>query len=246
MKAIIYARFSPRRNADLCESCETQLEHSRAYCKLHKHVIVDEYRDDGFSGATDDRPGFQEALVHVCRIHGALIVYSLSRFARSLEHAITTVRHLERYRAQLISLHENIDTTNPAGRFVFHVFAALDQLERERIAERTSEAMLRHQSAGRLMGALPPYGYREGPPKIVTDAAGNTRTIRMLVEDPDEQAAVAEIARLHAEGLSHRTIAHRMDDSIHEPRGQAWCHATIRRILSRLSDSGTPPHQTEG
>jgi len=37
------------------------------------------------------------------------------------------------------------------GRFIFTLFSALAQLEREQIAEQTSTAMLRHQAKGRRM-----------------------------------------------------------------------------------------------
>lgn len=36
---------------------------------------------------------------------------------------------------------EDIDTTTPAGRLIFHVFASIAQFERERISERTKEGL---------------------------------------------------------------------------------------------------------
>jgi hypothetical protein len=53
--------------------------------------------------------------------------------------------------ADLAVIQEHVNTRSPMGRFIFTLFSALAQLEREQIAERTSTAMLRHQSKGRRM-----------------------------------------------------------------------------------------------
>jgi DNA invertase Pin-like site-specific DNA recombinase len=55
-----------------------------------------------------------------------LVVPSLDRLSRSLQDLITTVSELRRRGVGFTSLHENLDTTTPGGRLVFHVFAALD------------------------------------------------------------------------------------------------------------------------
>ena len=44
-KAICYSRFSPRPNADDCESIEVQLDRCRAYCKAHTYEIAGEFAD---------------------------------------------------------------------------------------------------------------------------------------------------------------------------------------------------------
>jgi DNA invertase Pin-like site-specific DNA recombinase len=74
------------------------------------------------SGRDTDRPELAACL------HGpgdTLVVSALDRPSRSLQDLITTVGDLRRRGAGFTSLHENLDTTTPGGRLVFHVFAAL-------------------------------------------------------------------------------------------------------------------------
>ena len=52
------------------------------------------------------------------------MVPALDRLSRSLSDLITTVADLRRRGVGFTSLHENLDTTTPGGRLVFHVFAA--------------------------------------------------------------------------------------------------------------------------
>jgi DNA invertase Pin-like site-specific DNA recombinase len=52
---------------------------------------------------------------------------------------------------------EDIDTTIPAGRLVFHVFASIAQFERERISERTKEGLEAARKRGRVSGSPLPY-----------------------------------------------------------------------------------------
>src|SRR6478609_6398553 len=51
MKAILYARFSPRPSAKECESCERQFEDMEAFCAKHGWEIVDRFHDKAVSGA---------------------------------------------------------------------------------------------------------------------------------------------------------------------------------------------------
>lgn len=53
------------------------------------------------------------------------------------------------------SLAEDIDTTTPAGRLIFHVLASIAQFERARIAEQTKEGLSAARKRGRIGGRPP-------------------------------------------------------------------------------------------
>ena len=223
MNAILYARFSPRKNAEDCESVETQLDRARQYCGAAGMEIIGEYSDKGLSGArADNRPGLADALDHVCRVKACLVVYSLSRLARNTRDAIEIAERLNRAGADLASLHEKIDTTSAMGRFVFKLMSALAELEREQISERTSDAMLRHQENGRRMSDRTPYGWIRNP-----------NNPALMVEDEHEQAVIQRIMSEHRAGVSMRQIGRDLESAGILCREGPWHHTTIRRIIAR-------------
>ncbi|MGH2532514.1 MAG: recombinase family protein, partial [Thermomicrobiales bacterium] len=87
-------------------------------------------------GALVERASLREALAYV-RPGDTLVVWRLDRLGRSLKHLIETVTDLRERGIGFRSLTEQIDTTTPGGKLVFHVFGALAEFERDLIRERT-------------------------------------------------------------------------------------------------------------
>ena len=57
-QAVIYARFSPRPDAQECDSVAKQRERCRAYCQAHGYDVIAEKHDEDMSGGrADNRPG---------------------------------------------------------------------------------------------------------------------------------------------------------------------------------------------
>lgn len=110
--------------------------------------------EDRASGAKAERPGLAQALAYV-RSGDVLVVWKLDRLGRSLSHLIDTVRTLEEHGVGLRSLTEQIDTTTPGGRLIFHVFGALGQFERDLIRERTRAGLTAAAARGRHGGRKP-------------------------------------------------------------------------------------------
>lgn len=103
------------------------------------------------SGAQRDRPEFKAALEYL-REGDTLVVWKLSRLARSLTQAINTVKILEKINVGLKVITQNIDTSTPEGRLFFHINAAFDQFQREIIVENTRAGLKAAKSRGRRGG----------------------------------------------------------------------------------------------
>jgi DNA invertase Pin-like site-specific DNA recombinase len=106
---------------------------------------------DTVSGAKAARPGLEQALAFV-RAGDTLVVWRLDRLGRSLAHLIATVRQLEERGVGFRSMTEQIDTTTPGGRLIFHVFGALAEFERALIIERTQAGLAAARARGRKGG----------------------------------------------------------------------------------------------
>jgi len=144
---------------------------------------------DKISGSRRARPELDRMLEQL-RDGDVVTVTKYDRLARSLKDLLEIVEAIRERGAGFRSLAEDIDTTTPAGRLVFHVFASIAQFERERISERTREGLESARKRGRIGGR---------PPALT--AAQKTEVRRMR---DGEQRAVSEIARLFK--VSERTV----------------------------------------
>ena len=220
--AVIYARFSPRKNAAKCESCDAQVEACRKYAELYGLEIIGEYRDEAKSGKTDSRAGFKKAMAVTIANNATMIVRDMSRFGRNTLQVLSNAEKLWAGGAGFAAINERFDTTTAVGRFSFRIKAAVDELEREQIAERTKAAMLRKQANGQRMSSKLPYGMCDDP----DDPA-------RMVPDPEEQENIERVVALHRAGHSSREIATEMNLEGRKIRGKDWYHQAVPRILRR-------------
>ena len=111
----------------------------------------DKIFDEKVSGAGARLPGREELLQYV-RPGDVVVVWKLDRLGRSLRDLIDIVTTLKERGVGLRSLHEAIDTTTPAGKLTFHVFAALAEFERDLVRERTRAGLAAALDRGVKLG----------------------------------------------------------------------------------------------
>lgn len=145
----LYARCS---TSD--QSVALQLDGLRDYAQARGFEIVEEYVDEGVSGAKARRPALDRLLndAHKRRFD-AVLVWKLDRLGRSLSHLVRVVEQLDSLAVDLISLSDpGLDTTGPGGRLIFHVLASVAEFERELIRERTRAGMQAAKRRGKRIG----------------------------------------------------------------------------------------------
>ncbi len=134
------------------------------------------------SGADKNRRQLQEALEYM-REGDTLVVWKLSRLARSLTQIINTVKDLEDRQVGLKVLTQNIDTNTPEGRLFFHMNAAFDQFQREIIVENTRAGLKIARKNGRIGGR----------PTLMTD--DKMRIAQAMLKDTENYPFISDIIK---------------------------------------------------
>ena len=132
------------------------------------------------TGKTRQRPELDRLLDHL-RADDVVVITKYDRLARSLKDLIEIVERIRERGAGFRSLAEDVDTTTPTGRLIFHVFGSIAEFERERIVERTKEGLAAARRRGRAGGR---------PAVLTSEQRAEVRRMR------DEGRRTSEIAEL--------------------------------------------------
>lgn len=143
--------------------------------------------DDGYSGARSDRPALQAALDGLRDgTYEALVSAKLDRLSRSVVHLGSLLEQAEAEGWALVLLDFDVDTSKPTGRLVAHVLAAVAEFERQRIPERTREALAQVKAQGTRLGRP-----RQLPNDVVARVVSERddgRTLRRIADELNADA----------------------------------------------------------
>jgi len=218
-QAIGYIRVSTEQQADAGVSLDAQKAKITAWCIANDYELVDVHVDAGISGKNmEKRPGLQAALAGMKKSM-ALVVYSLSRLARSTKDTLVISEQLDKAGADLVSLSERIDTTGAAGKMMFRMLAVLSEFERDVISERTTLALAHKKSKGEKYAPVP-FGFSELDGRLIAVEA--------------EATVVAEILQYRQDGKTLQAIADDLNGrGIIGKQGGRWHPSSVRCILQR-------------
>lgn len=223
--AIAYIRVSTEDQATEGVSLDAQRAKLTAWCFANDYQMLEVFVDAGLSGGrADNRPGLQSAIALACTSKAALVVYSLSRLARSTRDTIAIGEQLDKAGADLVSLSEKIDTTSAAGKMIFRMLAVMAEFEKDQISERTKMAMNHKKACSERVGTIP-FGF---------DLADDGTT---LFANVGEQETIEAIRTLRARGLSLRGIATELQvrNRLTKRGNSKWTHTAVQSILNRVA-----------
>jgi site-specific DNA recombinase len=176
MKAVAaYVRVSTQRQAQ-SQSIEQQLERLRAHLRGQGEELTSEaiFRDDGYSGATLNRPGLDRLrdAVRAGEVEQVLVT-DPDRLARNYVQLMVLLEELERAGCEVAFLDRPM-SRDPQDQLLLQIRGAVAEYERTLIAERMRRGRQAKLRAGCLLPwTRPPYGYRLDPDRP-RDPAGVT------------------------------------------------------------------------
>ena len=220
MTAHGYCRISVQNDDGV--SLAHQQERIEAWAKASGHELAGMFVEVRSAGRADNRPQLKKAMAAACRDGGILVVYSLSRFSRSVRDTLALAEQLERSGANLASLSESLDTSNAMGRMFFKLMSVLAEFERDQLRERTTNAMSHLRQHNKRISYKIPMGYNLAKDGIT------------LLPNQQEQATIARIVERRASGMTLGAIARSMDaEGVATKLGGKWTPKTVLAIVRR-------------
>lgn len=222
-KVVGYCRISKDEAGSI--SILTQENAIRDWCRAVGHELVAVYRDEGVSGgiAPMDRPSASQAIRHACkRGFGMLVVSKLDRVSRDLGDTLNLVDNILGRQAALISISESFDGSTPSGRMFLQLLGSFAEFERNKIRQRTCEALATKRRMGVKTGGYVPFGY-----SVMN---------RKLIPNPKEMIVVERALELRASGLSLAKVSVKLNkEGLHRREGLPWTRNKLYEVLKSES-----------
>ncbi len=234
----LYIRLSKEdENEGPSGSVTNQQSLLHAFVREHRLDVYDTYIDDGWSGTSFDRPGFQRMLrdIEAGKVN-MVITKDLSRLGRDY---IMTGHYMERYfpekRVRYISLLDGVDTgVESSANDITPFRAIMNDMYAKDISKKIKSVKHDKQRKGEFIGGKPMYGYRMHPSEK-----------NRIVIDEDAAPVVRRIFAMALAGTSCRQIAVRLNEegvlspaayagltlSCHGPYSGQWSSERITAML---------------
>jgi site-specific DNA recombinase len=236
MRIALYARVSTTRQAQ-AQTIEQQLSRLRSFAQQHSWTLADQqiYRDDGYSGASLNRPGLdhlRDSAAHAA--FDAVLITAPDRLARKYVHQVLLIEELEGLGCQVL-FSDRPMSHDPHDQLLLQIRGAVAEYERILISDRMRRGRLAKLRAGQLVPwSRPPYGYQvdpdhpRDPARVQVDAITSVIVQQIFAFYLEPQATLYQVAvRL--------TAAH-----VPTPSGkERWSTPTIRNILTNPAYTGT-------
>ncbi|MFP3975927.1 MAG: recombinase family protein [Dehalococcoidia bacterium] len=207
-QVVIYARVSSEMQAEEEIPIQGQIEECQAFAQAQGWMVVDVFKDEGFSGRNTERPALQELLRHAHQRpqpFEKIVVWKESRIARNVE---------DRYAIQAMLTPNDIDFVCAAdanfdgktGAILKPLMSGLAEYQSWEISEDTRRGLklLAHQ--GYSCGGNPPKGYRPRREVVGLKKNGEPRFRVTWEPDPEWKERVERAFEMLVEGCSSQEI----------------------------------------
>ena len=133
---------------------EQQSENQRLELERAGYDVAYWYADEGVSGKVSaaQRPQFAKLLSQI-RDGETLVVTKLDRLGRDAQDVGATIKALAARRIEVVVLQlGKLDLTSAAGKLMLTMLAAVAEMERDLLVERTQSGLARAKAEGKTLG----------------------------------------------------------------------------------------------
>lgn len=240
-RAAIYKRVSTDEQIK-GYGLQVQDEKLRAFVALNDFILEEKhvYVDEGLSGSlsVEERPGIKKLLDDAKnREFDVVITYRLDRMFRKTRLLLEMVEELEKNRVGFKSMTESFDSTSVTGKGMMSILAAIAEMERGTIQERTMSGRAASARDGKWVTGVPPYGYNL-----------NKKTKKLLINQEEAKWVKTFFKWIVVDRLSLREVRRRANNlKIPLPRRKVskkktlnyWHTRTIGRMITNETYTGT-------
>ncbi|MCL5046048.1 MAG: recombinase family protein, partial [Actinobacteria bacterium] len=235
-----YIRVSPDAQAREGHSIPAQRERLVAFCKAQGWEVADFYVDDGFSGASLDRPELKRLRADVkAKKADLVLVWKVDRLSRKVAHLTALMDEFDQAGVSFRSATEPFDTGHAAGRAFLHMLSTFAELERETIRERSKMGIRQRVKEGHVHGRPTPFGYRRKAKGVWVVEPDEAEVVRLIYRRYREGAGVVRIAQELA-GMTGNPVPATRNPGRHYDR-QTSLHDRVRWILRNPVYAGYAP-----
>ena len=234
MRVGLYARVSTERQHER-GTIGSQLEALRAAADADGHEVIEEFIDNGYSGARLDRPALDRLRdAAEAGVLDGVLCLCVDRLARAYAYQVLILEELERLKVTVRFLEGPSPSDDPQATLLIQMQGVIAEYEKAKVAERNRRGKLYRARAGEIPFWKVSYGHR----RVIAERGGRAR---IEIFEPEAQV-VREIFAAYVErGLSVRQIAFELRDrAIPSPTGKPqWGTSAIDRVLRNEAYVGT-------
>lgn len=236
IRAYAYLRLSVDKEDGTPQSIQAQRSSIRDYARKNGITIVEEFADAGFSGQNDRRPEFRRMVAQATADDhpvDAVLMFMLSRMARSARLFFEVTGKLEDAGVEIISITENFGTGR--GRRIGRaITAVINEEQALDAAILTRKSRRENARQGFYNGGPIPFGYETYVAR--TDGEKERKKLAIV---PDESQIVKRIFEWADSGRGGRWIVRALNDSAYSLRGARFTNGNIAGILANEAYTGT-------
>jgi site-specific DNA recombinase len=228
---VVYCRVSSIEQKEEGTSLITQKARCESYAQAQGWTVIAVEQEQHSGADYAGRRGLQRALKLIEDGNATvLLAYATDRLSREQMHVGVILDRVLRAGGSLQFVTEDFENS-ATGKLLLQVRTFAAELEREKIAERTTRGRVARTASGKyLPGQKAPYGFRWAPD---TDRHGKLLKAQ-LIDDPETAPVVRRIFREIAAGGSARMMASHLNrEGVPTPtqRGAYWYPKTISDII---------------